>query len=70
MPDARLRTEITALGKSYVAGIGPNSSGHPVQPLCCRRPDRVEDDPDAAATRPEHQPITGKALALSLSEEA
>lgn len=50
--DTRLRTEITALGKSYVARIGPNNSVWPpgAAPLCCRRPDRVESDPDAAAT--------------------
>jgi SRSO17 transposase len=44
--DTRLRTEITALGMSYAAGIGPNTSVWPrAPPRCRRKPDRGADDP-------------------------
>jgi SRSO17 transposase len=45
--DTGLRTEITALGMSYVAGIGPNTSVWPAgrQPLCRRGLDRSAGDP-------------------------
>src|ERR1700720_429405 len=58
--DTRRRTEITALGMSYVAGIGPNTSvwppaAAPLPPqtrLGCGRPQtRLQRDE-------EHQPVT------------
>jgi SRSO17 transposase len=70
--DTRLRTEITAHGMSYAAGIGPNTSVWPLgaaplppQPRSGRgRPQtRLQSDG-------EHQPISVKALALSLPQEA
>src|SRR5256885_15762795 len=46
-------------------------SGHRAQPLCCRRPDRGADGRRPRLQRDqEHQPITVKALALSLPQEA
>jgi SRSO17 transposase len=70
--DTRLRTEITALGMSYVAGIGPNTSvwppgAAPVLPQT--RSGRGRPQRRLQRDR-EHQPITVKALALSLPEEA
>jgi SRSO17 transposase len=70
--DTRLRTEITARGMSYAAGIGPNTS---VWPLSAAR---VPPQPRSGRGRPqtrlqrdgEHQPISVKALALSRPQEA
>jgi SRSO17 transposase len=55
--DTGLRTDITALGLRYVAGIGPNTSVWP---------------PGEAPRlqRGQHQPISVKTLALSLPREA
>jgi SRSO17 transposase len=70
--DTRLRTEITAHGMSYAAGIGPNTS---VWPLAAAR---LPPQPRSGRGRPqtrlqrdgEPQPISVKALALSLPQEA
>jgi SRSO17 transposase len=70
--DTSLRTEITALGMSYAAGIGPNTSVWPpgTGPLP-PRPRRGSGRPQTRLQRDEeHQPVTVKALALSLPEEA
>ena len=70
--DTGLRTEITALGMSYVAGIGPNTSVWPAgaAPL----PPQTRSGrgrPQKRLQRDgQHQPIWVKALALSLPEEA
>jgi SRSO17 transposase len=70
--DTSLRTEITTLDMSYVAGIGANTSvwppgAAPVLPQTQsgrgRRQTRLQRDE-------AHQPVTVKALALSLPEEA
>ena len=70
--DPSLRTEITTLDMSYVAGIGANTSvwppgAAPVLPQTQsgrgRRQTRLQRDE-------AHQPVTVKALALSLPEEA
>ena len=70
--DTGLRTDITALGMSYVAGVGPNTSVWP--------PGAAPSPPQARAGRGrpqkrlqrdgQHQPISVKALALSLPQEA
>jgi SRSO17 transposase len=66
--DTSLRTEITALDMSYVAGIGPNTSVWPSGLLPETRSRRGR--PQTRLHRDgEHQPITVKALALSLPEE-
>jgi SRSO17 transposase len=51
--DTRLRTEITALGISYVAGIGPNTSvlASGRRPLAAADPIGTWTTPDAASTR-------------------
>jgi SRSO17 transposase len=41
--DTRLRTEITAFGMSYVAGIGPNRSVWPQGQYVDRRTSRIPD---------------------------
>src|SRR3954452_7409195 len=70
--DTGLRTEITALGMSYAAGIGPNTSVWPAgaAPL----PPQARSGrgrPQKRLQRDgQHQPIWVKALALSLPEEA
>src|SRR5258708_19210140 len=70
--DTGLRTEITALGMSYVAGIGPNTSVWPAgaaplppQARSGRGPPQKRLQRDG-----QHQPILVKALPLSLPEEA
>jgi SRSO17 transposase len=70
--DTGLRTDITALGVSYVAGVGPNTSVWP--------PGAAPLPPQARAGRGrphkrlqrdgQHQPISVKLLALSLPQEA
>jgi SRSO17 transposase len=70
--DTGLRTEITALGMSYVAGIGSNTSVWP--PGAAPLPPQTRSGRGRPQTRlqrdGEHQPITVKALAMSLPEEA
>jgi SRSO17 transposase len=69
--DTSLRTEITALDMSYVAGIGPNTSVWPpgVAPLLPQTRS-ARGRPQTRLQRDEaHQPVTVKALALSLPEE-
>ncbi len=70
--DTRLRTEITALGMSYVAGIGPNTSVWPpgAAPLLPQTRSRRGRPQTRLQRDEEHQPITVKALALSLLQEA
>ena len=70
--DTGLRTEITALGLHYVAGIGPNTTvwpadAGPVPPL----PHSGRGRPRTRLQRDaRHQPITVKALALGLPATA
>ena len=70
--DTHLRTEISALGMSYVAAIGPNTSVWPAGagPL----PPQTRSGRGRPRTRlqrdGQHQPITVKALALSLPAAA
>jgi SRSO17 transposase len=70
--DTRLRTQITARGMSYVAGIGPNTSVWP--PGAAPLPPQTGSRRGRPQTRlqrdGEHQPISVKALALSLPPEA
>ena len=70
--DTSLRTEITAIGMSYVAGIGPNTSVWP--PGAAPLPPQARSGRGRPQKRLQrdgpHQPISVKALALSLSEEA
>ena len=70
--DTRLRTEITALGMSYVAGIGPTTSVWP--PGAAPLPPQTRSGRGRPQTRlqrdEEHQPVPVKALAVSLPEEA
>jgi SRSO17 transposase len=70
--DTRLRTDITALGLSYVAGIGPNTSVWPpgMAPLP-PQPRTGQGRPQKRLQRDvRHPPIAVKALALSLPAEA
>jgi SRSO17 transposase len=70
--DTRLRTQITALGISYAAGIGPNTSVWP--PGAAPLPPQTRAGRGRPQTRLQrdgkHQPITVKGLALGLPEEA
>ena len=70
--DTGLRTEITALGLRYVAGIGPNTSVWPsgAGPLPPQRGRRSGRPPKLLRRDGEHQPIAAKALALGLPAEA
>jgi SRSO17 transposase len=70
--DTRLRTEITALGMSYVAGIGPNTSIWPpgAAPLLPQTRSGRGRPQTRLQRDGEHQPVTVKALASSLPEEA
>ena len=76
--DTRLRTEITARGMSYVAGIGPNTSVWPpgVEPLQPQRGRGSGRPPKLLRRDDQHRPIAAKpapakpgALALSLPQE-
>ena len=70
--DTRLRTDITALGLSYMAGIGPNTSVWPpgMAPLP-PQPRTGQGRPQKRLQRDvRHPPIAVKALALSLPAEA
>ena len=70
--DTRLRTEITALGLCYIAGIQPHTSVWPpgMGPL----PPKAWSGHGRPTTRtrrdPEHQPVQAKALALGLPASA
>jgi SRSO17 transposase len=70
--DTGLRTEITALGMSYVAGIGPNTSVWP--PGAAPSPPQSRSGRGRPQTRlqrdGQHQPISVKTLALGLPQEA
>jgi SRSO17 transposase len=70
--DPRLRTEITALGMSYVAGIGLNTSVWPpgTGPLPAPPGTGIGRPPKLLRRDEQHQPISVKALALSLPTEA
>ncbi len=70
--DTRLRTEITALGLSYVAGIGPNTSVWPpgAGPLPAQPGKGIGRPPKLLRRDLQHQPIAAKALALRLPAEA
>ena len=70
--DTELRTQLTALGLRYVAGIGPNTSVWPpgTGPLPAP-PGKGIGRPTKLLRRDErHQPISAKALALNLPTEA
>jgi SRSO17 transposase len=70
--DTGLRTDITALGMSYVAGVGPNTSVWP--PGAAPLPPQARSGrgrPQKRLQRDgQHQPISVRALALSLPLEA
>src|SRR5438874_7160773 len=70
--DTRLRTQITALGISYVAGIGPNTSVWPpgTGPLPAPPGRGIGRPPKLLRRDEQHQPISVKALALSLPAAA
>jgi SRSO17 transposase len=70
--DTSLRTELTTLGISYVAGIGPNTSVWPAGsgPLPARPGKGVGRPPKLLRRDEQHQPISVKALALDLSAQA
>ena len=70
--DTRLRTEITALGLSYVAGIGPNTSVWPpgAGPLPAQPGKGIGRPPKLLRRDLQHQPISAKVLALRLPAEA
>jgi SRSO17 transposase len=70
--DTELRTEITALGLLYVAGIGPTTSVWPpgTGPLPAPPGTGIGRPPKLLQRDQQHQPISVKALALSLPTEA
>src|SRR6516165_4998420 len=70
--DTELRTEITALGLRYAAGIGPNTSVWPpgTGPLPAPPGKGIGRPPKLLRRDAQHQPISVKALALSLPAEA
>ncbi len=69
--DTRLRTDITALGLRYVAGIGPNTSVWPPGEAPMPPQSRTgRGRPQTRLQRGQHQPISVKTLALSLPQEA
>jgi SRSO17 transposase len=70
--DTELRTAITGLGMRYVAGIAATTTVWPAgtAPLP-PRPRSERGRPQTRVQRDsEHQPISGKALALNLPKEA
>ena len=69
--DTELRTAITALGLRYVAGIGPNTSVWPpgTGPLPAPPGKGMGRPPKLLRRDAQHQPISVKALALSLPAE-
>src|SRR5204862_914538 len=70
--DTRLPTEITALGLSYEAGIGPNTSVWPpgAGALPAQPGKGIGRPPKLLRRDLQHQPISAKALALRLPAEA
>ena len=70
--DTALRTEITALGLAYVAGIGPNTSVWPPDagPLPPQRRRGSGRPPKLLRRDEQHQPLSAKALALGLPAAA
>jgi SRSO17 transposase len=70
--DTELRTAITALGLRYVAGIGPNTSVWPpgTGPLPAPPGKGMGRPPKLLRRDEQHQPISIKALALSLPAQA
>lgn len=69
--DTGLRTDITALGLRYVAGIGPNTSVWPPGKAPMPPQSRTgRGRPQRRLQRGQHQPISVKTLALSLPQEA
>ena len=70
--DTGLRTEITALGLRYAAGIGPNTSVWPpgIEPLRPQRGRGSGRPPKLLRRDDEHQPVSVKALALGLPAQA
>ena len=70
--DTELRTAITALGLRYVAGIGPNTSVWPpgTGPLPAPPGKGMGRPPKLLRRDEQHQPVSVKALALSLPAEA
>jgi SRSO17 transposase len=70
--DTELRTQLTALGLRYVAGIGPKTSVWPpgTGPLPAPPGKGLGRPPTLLRRDEQHQPIAVKALALSLPREA
>jgi len=69
--DTGLRTDITALGLRYVAGIGPNTSVWPPGEAPMAPQSRTgRGRPQTRLQRGQHQPTSVKTLALSLPREA
>ena len=70
--DTALRTEITALGLRYVAGIGPNTSVWPpgMRPLPAPPGKGIGRPPKLLRRDEQHQPVSVKALAVGLPTEA
>ena len=67
--DTGLRTAITALGLRYVAGIGPNTSVWPPGEAPVPPQSRTgRGRPQTRLQRGQHQPISVKTLALSLTQ--
>jgi SRSO17 transposase len=69
--DTGLRTDITALGLRYVAGIGPNTSVWPSGEAPLPPQSRTgRGRPQTRLQRGHHQPTSVKTLALGLPQEA
>ena len=69
--DTGLRTDITALGLRYVAGIGPNTSVWPPGEAPLPPQSRTgRGRPQTRLQRGQHQPVSVKTLALGLPREA
>src|ERR1700687_221546 len=70
--DTSLRTQITAIGMRYGAGVGPNPSVGPPRaaPLTPQARSGRGRPQQRLHRDQQHQPISVKALALSLPEEA
>jgi SRSO17 transposase len=70
--DTELRTQLTALGLRYVAGIGPKTAVWPpgTGPLPAPPGKGLGRPPTLLRRDEQHQPIAVKALALSLPREA